>query len=116
VTENMQKERRKFIRLDATIDVKYKILKIGKKGEAVSKNISGEGIRLSLDEEIPPASILLLEMKIPVYPESITAKGIVVWSKKSESEIKKFEIGVKFIKINPIIKTRIFKYIYEHIY
>jgi len=114
VTENMQKERRKFIRLDATIDVKYKILKIGKKGEAVSKNISGEGIRLSIGEEIPPASILLLEMKIPVYPESIIAKGIVIWSKKSE--IKKFEIGVKFIKINPIIKTRIFKYIYEHIY
>ncbi len=114
MTENMQKERRKFIRLDATIDVKYKILKIGKKGEAVSKNISGEGIRLSIGEEIPPASILLLEMKIPVYPESIIAKGIVIWSKKSE--IKKFEIGVKFIKINPIIKTRIFKYIYEHIY
>ena len=105
----MQKERRKFIRLDATIDVKYKILKMGKKGEAVSKNISGEGIRLSVNEEIPPASILLLEMKIPVYPESIIAKGIVIWSKKSE-------IGVKFIKINPINKTRIFKYIYEHIY
>ena len=105
----MQKERRKFIRLDITIDIKYKILKIGKKGEAVSKNISGEGIRLSVDEEIPPASILLLEMKIPIYPESIIAKGIVVWSKKTE-------IGVKFIKINPIDKTRIFKYVYEHIY
>lgn len=114
MTENMQKERRKFIRLDTTIDIKYKILKMGKKGEAVSKNISGEGIRLSVDEEIPPASILLLEMKIPVYPESITAKGIVIWSKKSG--IKKFEIGVKFIKINPIVKTKIFKYIYEHIY
>ena len=114
MTENMQKERRKFIRLDITIDIKYKILKMGKKGEAVSKNISGEGISLSVDEEIPPASILLLEMKIPVYPESITAKGIVIWSKKSE--IKKFEIGMKFIKINPIVKTKIFKYIYEHIY
>ncbi len=109
MTENMQKERRKFIRLDATIDVKYKILKIGKKGAALTKNISGEGIRLSVSEEIPTASILLIEMKIPVYPESITAKGIVVWSKKTE-------IGVKFIKINTIDKTRIFKYVYEHIY
>ena len=116
MTENMQKERRKFIRLVTTIDIKYKILKMGKRGEAVSKDISGEGIGLSVSEKIPTASILLLEMKIPVYPESIIAKGIVVWSKKSESEIKKFEIGVKFIKINPIVKTRIFKYIYELIY
>ena len=114
--ENMKKERRKSIRLDITIDVKYKILKIGEKGAAITKNISGEGMRLSVSEEIPTASILLLEMKIPIYPELITAKGIVVWSKRSESKIKKFEIGVKFIKINPIAKTRIFKYIYEHIY
>ena len=114
--KNMEKDRRNFIRLGTIIDVKYKILKIGKKGEALSKDISGEGMRLSINEDIPSASILLLEMKIPFYPESIKTKGIVVWSKKSESEIKKFEIGIKFIKINPSIKTMILKYIYEHIY
>ena len=105
----MTKERRKFVRLDASIDIKYKILKRGKWGETVTKNISGEGLRLAVKEEIPPASILLLEIKLPVYPPSITAKGIVIWSKKDE-------VGIKFIKINPVDQTRIFKYIYEHIY
>lgn len=108
-------EKREFIRLNANIKIKYKILFRGKKKETLSKNISGGGIKLFLNEKLEVNALLKLELKIPKHPELISAEAIVVWVEKSRI-LPKFNTGIKFTKIEPISKARIFKYIYENIY
>ena len=108
-------EKREFIRLSTNIKVKYKILSRGKKKEALSKDISGGGIKLFLNEKLEIHTLLRLELKIPKHPGLISAEGIIVWVEKSKI-IPKFNTGIKFTKIKPISKARIFKYVYENIY
>ena len=111
----MVKEKRKFIRLTANIRVKYRILKkIGTK-ETLTKNIGGGGIKLFLNESLPVNTLLKLDIKIPKYPESISAEGRIIWVEKSKLR-PKFNVGISFTKITSVDRARIFKYVYEHIY
>lgn len=114
-------ERRKYVRLDASIKVEYKVLKDAKaKREVISKNISGGGVCFSVKEGLKSKTILEMEIGIPDGAEPICAKGEVVWLQglpiSQEARRKYFEVGVKFIRIASLDRDRILNYVYNQIH
>lgn len=116
-------ERRKYVRLDASIKVRYKV-KVLKgpevRHEPLSKNIGGGGIRFPVEGRLKKGSILELGIDLPDGARPIKAVGQVVWLEKvpiGEAAKKDyFETGTKFIRIDPLSKDRILKYVYERIH
>lgn len=104
-------ERRKFPRVEFDGEVRYKIFPI-KEGERIDflsvlndkskfnkiekKNISGGGICVISDKEIPVKTLILVNMILPEFSHPIFVVGEVMWNRKVD---EKFEIGIKFQKI-----------------
>lgn len=112
-------EKRKFVRLKATVEVKYTI--IGKPGEiqVFSKNISAGGLCIIAEEELIADTPLQLEIKIPDLQGSIRALARVVWQKKFESvggdPKVYFNMGVEFTGISDFDRFNINRYVLEHL-
>ena len=67
-------ERKKYVRLDAKVNLKYRILERGQPiKESESKDIGGGGIRLHLNEYLSKDTLLELEMTLPAEPQLILA-------------------------------------------
>ncbi len=109
------KERRKYMRLEASVKVKYTI--IGKPGtiKVFSKDISAGGLCLLLDEQLAVDTPLQLEIKIPDLKDPIHAIARVVWQKGFESagaEPKAhFTTGIEFTGINDFDQFNINRYV-----
>lgn len=114
----MVEERRKFVRLDARVRVKYRVLKKGRTQESFTKDLSGGGIRLSINEKLAVATPLALEIKIPGEARPILAEGRAVWSREVSDEGKtgRFDTGIAFTKIDSMNQGKILKYVYAQIY
>ncbi len=103
-------ERRKYIRLEATIDFAYKIkdsnvpLK-----KASTKNISPSGIRALLAKPIKKGDWLELEIFVSTLPRPISAIGKVVWTVGEKAG--KIDAGVKFEEIDLKAKNHFLEYI-----
>lgn len=94
-------ERRRFLRLDANCDVKYAVMaSMHAPYNALSKDISGGGLRLPIDKKPRMGELLELEISVPERP-LIFAVGRVVWIKKRGAGTNDLEIGVKFMNIDP---------------
>lgn len=114
------KERRKVERLEAMLDVRYKLLKSTKLKLATrSKNISEDGICILASEILSKDSVIELEVFIPSTKEPIRAKGQVAWQedKSQINEIGKrtFVTGVKFLEIEDMDKYKLVDYINNHL-
>ena len=113
------KERRKYMRLEASVKVKYTV--IGKPGtiKVFSKNISASGLCLLLDEQLAGDTPLQLEIKIPDLKGSIRAIARVVWQKRFESagaEPKAhFTTGIEFTGISDFDRFNINRYVRDRI-
>jgi len=108
---DMLKERRRIIRYVKSLPVQCSFAeKQNDTYRIFSKDISGEGICLSLPEMLPEGSILDLEINIsdgkPVY-----VKGEVVWvsvaKEPSGGEERSFTAGVRFSKVDVRDKQRL---------
>jgi len=113
------KERRMFERINAPLKIKYEVMVgLPSSKTAVSKDISGGGIKLALSENLEAGTELKLDIEIPSEKEKITsAYGKVMWSRKVEISGKKpttyYETGIKFMKVNPLSIGKIFRYFLE---
>lgn len=114
----MMEERRKFVRLDTKVNVKYRVLEEGQAQESFSKDLSGGGIRQHLNEKLAVATPLALEIRIPDEPRPVLAEGRVVWCKEvgGEGVTNCFDAGIAFTKIDPMDQGKILKYVYSQIY
>lgn len=118
----MPEERRKYVRLDAKVGVKYRVLERGQPTkESESKDIGGGGIRLHLNESLLKDTFLELEITLPAEPKPILAEGLVVWSEEVGKEGgggvgRWWDTGIKFTKIDSLSRGKILKYVYGHIY
>ena len=61
----------------------------------VAVNISGGGMCFSADREIPPGSMVALEMSLSELPTPVVSLGKVVWCDRGEEE-GKYDVGVEF--------------------
>ena len=110
-------EKRKFVRLEAPIQVKYRIsAKSNTQNKSLGKDISVSGVRMLVGEKMIPGTQLDLEINIPEYDKIIFATGEIVW--QEETLIKQevtHETGLKFVKIASEDQDKIGKYIYKQL-
>jgi c-di-GMP-binding flagellar brake protein YcgR len=111
---DMQKERRRFARLNVLVDVVYK-KHAGLDGNKLSlaKNISKGGICLIVYEELKESDTLELIMRLPEDNGTVSALGRVVWVKEFIiGDNKRFDAGIEFIGIEEEDINKINKYVF----
>lgn len=103
-------ERRKYVRLNGSLAIRYKILKNDDvsseiesfDSQALSTNISEGGIRITMKEKLSPSDKILLQVTLPDKSMSVKLIGEVVWQQEEKDDItgdNKFDTGIKYIKI-----------------
>lgn len=108
------KERRRMVRVSAALELKYRVLEKPEiERMTLSKDISGVGVGLLLDEELKEGTGLKLMINLPDEAVPVLATGEVVWSKRIFEKGKaKFSTGIKFSKIEPSDEKKLLKHLY----
>ncbi|MCP4652411.1 MAG: PilZ domain-containing protein [Candidatus Omnitrophica bacterium] len=101
-------EKRRYIRLDSTMNVRYKVLD-NAIALSQSKNISAGGLRMYLKEELAPGSKIDLEIAIPGSKNPVMVTGEVVWQYKKQPN--QIDTGIKYLDIHPGDMQRITDYV-----
>ncbi len=83
--------------------------------ESVSKDISGNGICLSLKEKLLPKT--MLDIDITIADNNVKLSGRVVWSRRveittDESPVAYYDTGVELLDADPININRIITHFY----
>lgn len=99
-------ERRAFVRLDTRLDVSYTVLPTGAALHSVTKNVSGSGICVFTNTDLPPGTRLQVAMKLPGREQPVNFIGEVVWSDAYEvigktQRRRSVEAGIQLVEIAP---------------
>ena len=111
----MSKERRKFKRFDAYMNVQFRSQeeKSGE-GSGLSKDLSREGIRVITDRALPEGLLVDLEIHLPDDARPIRTTGRIMWSKPADGGENGYDCGVCFLMIDPVDKFRALDFAYNH--
>lgn len=112
-------ERRRFIRLEVPIEVKYVIEESPDqvRRRVDTKDLSCDGLRFICEEEVSDGSLIDLNLTVPGATNPIHIKGKAVWSRKiSTEDAAPFEVGVEFMQIEEDNKNTFLKYLCDLIY
>ncbi len=109
-------EKRKFIRLDVNVGVKWKKIKEASLTADIAKNISEGGICLIANEKVAIGDLLDLEIELPTG-KKITSKGKVAWVNEFEiiigkMQMKRYDVGAEFLGISDEDREEIEKFIF----
>jgi c-di-GMP-binding flagellar brake protein YcgR len=109
-------ERRKSLRINASLVVRYSIEKRYSINSGKMKDVSSGGMRLILNEKLKEEAFILLEFDLPDGKEIIKAEGKVIWSsgefgERDESGKRLFQTGIQFVNIKAEGKKRLVTYI-----
>jgi len=112
-------DKRKFVRLNALVDVIYNRVSPSEKEKlSLTKNIGKGGICLIAYEELKVSDILDLKMFFPEEEALIHAIGKVVWIKEffigGMSQGKRYDVGIEFVKIKEEDADKLNKYVFTH--
>lgn len=100
-------ERRKFMRFQAPMDLEYRTLTLNPIfGKALAKDLSREGLRLGLKQNLPAGTPIEICMNVPGDNLPVFASGKVAWADGLEA-------GVKLTKISQTDRTRVLEYVYQ---
>ena len=110
-------EKRRFIRLQVPVELKYITVGDSTRKEVTTKDLSCEGLRFMGKAEIMKGSNLELNLDIPNANNPVHIKGKVAWIKRLSTEDgSPFEVGVEFMKIEEDNKNTFLKYLCDIIY
>jgi c-di-GMP-binding flagellar brake protein YcgR len=115
-------QRRAFVRLDCRVPVQYQVVGVARtpgerppRLETVSKNISGNGICLLLDNPFEPET--RLDLYLNLFPEHppiyIMGQVIRCLDATRDGGRKTFEAGIAFVQIRQLDQDRIVKYVFD---
>ena len=109
----MSKERRKFKRFDAYMNVQYRFQGShqSSEGSGLSKDLSREGIKVNTDRALHTGTLVDLEIRLPDDTRPVKTTGKVMWSKPAEGG---YESGLSFLLIDPVDKFRVLDYAYNY--
>ena len=112
----MEKERRKFKRFDAYMSVRYHFpeSKQPEQGIALSKDLSREGLKINSPTQLPEGTAVDLELDIPDDPKPVRTTGKIVWSRSSQGQDQGYDIGIRFMMMDPVDKFRVLDYAYNY--
>jgi hypothetical protein len=100
-------ERRKFMRFTAPLDVEYRTLTLNPIfGKALAKDLSREGVRVGLKQEIAVGTAVEICMNVPGDNLPVFATGKVTWADGLDA-------GVKLTKISQSDRARVLEYVYR---
>ena len=110
-------EKRKFLRLHASIEVTYKKIKQHKRQKTIetrAENISGGGVCFVAKDDLRSGDLLDLEISIPGLADKIHAVSEVLWFKTTKEEDRGFrEAGVRFRDISPQDLHQVLEYVHS---
>ena len=115
--EFIRLQRRNYFRLDVDVTVKFQY-KQPEEDESFTDSlkktktidISGGGVKLILDENIPCGTIVKLFLHIPeIYGVPILGK--IVHTQKMDDN--KYTAGIKFVELDSDIKNKIIKWLFD---
>ena len=114
------RERRRYVRSNGLVLVDYKSLQM--EGRSSVFDVSGAGVRLTLDKELRVGSQVELEIYLPGDSQPVLTKGEVVWvqkcKEKADTQIEPpkecFYTGIKFTVIDESNRTKITNYVYRY--
>ncbi|MDD5756550.1 MAG: PilZ domain-containing protein [bacterium] len=108
-------ERRKFVRLDTSVKIRYKVLQpTDNKNDSNTQNLSAGGVKIEVKEPVKPNTVLWMEIALPNEANPLQAKGEVVWQEKiSTSENSHYEMGIKFLEMDLNDRSRLSKYLFS---
>lgn len=106
-------ERRKYVRLGASVKIKYTILPYGSTSLGIySKDMSVAGIKFEINEHIQPKTVLELEIMLPQEEEWLKPKGEVVWQEQVVRSGKVLnETGIRFLVMDINCKIKLNQYL-----
>lgn len=113
------RERRKTIRINASLVVKYTVKKnLNRKFNGQMKDISRSGMKLMINEKLAKGTLLLLEFELPYIEKTIAAEGKVIWAtgefgERDEMERRVFHTGIQFTNIKSDDENTLVNYIKE---
>ena len=111
----MEKERRKFKRFDAYMSVRYRLPDSPEsRGMALSKDLSRDGLKMNVPTPLPMGSVLDLELDIPDDPKPVRTTGKVVWTETVQEKDQGYDIGIRFMMMDPVDKFRVLDFAYNH--
>ncbi len=93
-------DNRKYIRINKSSEVSYKILRKFMKSGTRSSNISIGGICLPTVQRLNPGTFLELEISFVEIESIVKAVGEIIWINEKKQGESPFEIGIKFIDIS----------------
>jgi len=104
-------ERRKYIRLDSSIDIEYATTGRHIVGnQAKSKNISAGGVQVALKEKLPLNSQLNMKFVLPGDLKPISVIGQIVWQQPQNIH-GEYNTGVQYVQIESDDIQRITDYV-----
>lgn|SRR3989338_3186698 len=110
-------ERRKFIRLNISVDVDYYVISNEQdKHPTHSVNISTGGICIIAHEKLDVGTLLKLVITIPEIPPTVHATGRVAWVKSftiATEEKTKYDVGIEFTEISEEDRKKVKRYVFS---
>ncbi len=100
-------ERRRYVRFKMPLDVEYKTLTLNPIfGKTLAKDLSREGMRLGLKEEMSSGTPIEITLNVPGDNLPVFAVGRVAWADG-------LEVGIKLTRISLPDRDRVLAYVYR---
>lgn len=118
------RERREYVRSNGLVLVNYKVPQLDLEGKSSAYDVSGVGMRISVDRNLENGTLLELEIYLPGSSQPILAKGEVAWSEqfpgkaaaRMADDKKYFYAAVRFTVIDENNRARIADYVYRKVH
>ena len=101
------KERRRYVRINESIRISYRIVQGSLKTDSQCIDISEGGIRLPVFQEMEVGTILELRVHISEFSHPLFLIGKVVWIRKKPVGEFRFVAGIRFLRARPLRDRRV---------
>ncbi len=110
---NKGRERRKYIRVRESLLVSYTAIDAEQRHHvSVSKNLSGQGVRLPLKEKLKVGTLLRLQLELLKEKQKIQLGAKVVWVRPNpQDKVFPYEAGLELINISLAKRTMLSNYL-----
>jgi len=94
-------ERRKHMRVNATLKLNVRAVGTLEFYEAATANISEGGLMFTTSQELPVGKEIELELMLPTTLRIVRLRGRVVWNRKTESlQETTYDAGISITQVN----------------
>lgn len=99
-------ERRNFPRIPVGLEATFQTAERLLPWLAFSGDISLGGMRIDQPRRLDPGQKILVNFTIPDQGQ-MSVNGVVVWCRKSEEGISRYQAGVQWVGVGPITQARL---------